>query len=71
MAPDPLPNGDEWKCGAGKKARCCRYLTFSVAGFHCTRDNNPSLARFIETRRDMTAARLPKETYPNCQLPVQ
>lgn len=68
-APDPLPKGDEWKCGGGKKARCCRYLLFNAAGFHCSRDHSPELAEVLRARGDsMTARRTPEEPYPECQL---
>jgi hypothetical protein len=71
LAPDPLPSGDEWRCGAGKGADCCRYLVIGTKGFQCTRDHEPSLKRLLDTRNDMTASRLPTEEYPGCQLKVQ
>lgn len=71
-APTPLPEGDHWKCGAGKKSLCCRYLTLNVTGaggFVCARDNEPVLKAYIDKRDDMTAKRAPTEPYPDCQLP--
>lgn len=67
-APDPLPDNDYKKCGAGRKAECCRFLIFDVGGFHCARDHMPALAAGLSLRTNMTASRTPDAEYPLCQL---
>jgi len=67
-APYCLPKKEEYKCGMGMEAQCCRFLTYDHLGYHCVRDNVPELAAALRARTDMGAKRIPEEPYPNCQL---
>ena len=69
-APNPLPKDDEWKCGAGKRELCCRFLLLGPEGFECGRDHaGERLVNHLKYNCDhMSAKRMPEEPYPECQL---
>ncbi len=61
--PDHTPN--HIKCGSGKGAECCIYLTAGAGGFSCERF---STLRHTLQFRTMNAKRKPKEVYPDCMI---
>lgn len=54
------------KCGAGKGAECCRWLTVGPEGPDCERYSEAR--EYLRGRNDMVASRLPTEPYPDCQI---
>ena len=57
----PIP--DPVKCGAGKGAECCIFVTAGTTGFECERFTG---LRDTLIFRTMTAKRNPEEPYPLC-----
>ena len=51
------------KCGAGKKADCCIFLTVGADGFCCERFSSLRDSLIFKT---MSAKRNPTEPYPDC-----
>lgn len=54
------------KCGAGKGADCCIYMTASGSGFSCERFSYVRYSLIFAKSR-MTAQRDPVVAYPECQ----
>lgn len=61
----PEHKPDPHKCGVGRKADCCRYLTVGTDGFCCERFSSLRNSLIFKT---MTAARNPAEPYPDCMI---
>lgn len=59
---------DPKKCGAGKGAACCIFLTCGPEGFCCERFSS---LRHTLMFKDMSAKRNPAEMFPRCQLQEQ
>ena len=57
----PIP--DPVKCGAGKGAECCIFITAGPTGFECERFTGLRDSLIFKTMR---AERDPKEPYPLC-----
>ena len=57
----PIPR----KCGAGKGADCCVFLTCGADGFSCERFSSMRDTLLFKT---MNAKRNPSEPYPNCMV---
>ncbi len=57
---------DFHRCGAGKEAECCRFLTAGVEGACCERFS--SLRDSLIFKEDMNAQRNPSEPYPKCMI---
>lgn len=57
----PVP--DAIKCGAGREAECCIFLTAGPKGLCCERF---TALRDVLIFKKMTAARHPAEPYPHC-----
>lgn len=55
------------KCGAGRGAKCCVFLTMGAYGFQCAR-NGPLDPGIRQRQPNMKAKRIPKEDYPNCMI---
>ena len=53
------------KCGSGRGAECCIYLTVGADGFRCERFSS---MRHTLSFRTMNSKRDPKEVYPNCMI---
>lgn len=60
---------DAEKCGAGKGAECCIFLTFKDADWTCQRFGGLRY-QLIFAKERMSAKREPVEMFPNCQLPT-
>lgn len=60
--PKPAPH----KCGAGRGADCCIFLTCGAQGFECER-HSYGRYQLIFRKDQMTSKRLPTEAYPQCQ----
>lgn len=58
-------NADLHRCGAGKGAECCRFLTVGAEGACCERF---SPFRDSLIFKDMNAQRNPSEPYPKCMI---
>lgn len=52
------------KCGAGKEAACCIFITAGVKGFVCERHTD---MRHSLIFRSMSAKRHPVKPFPECQ----
>ncbi len=60
---DPQP--DPQKCGAGREAECCIFLTVGPNGFVCERFTS---LRWDLVLKKMSAERHPPEPYPACMI---
>ncbi len=63
IGPKPVP--DVRRCGAGKGADCCIFITVGKDGPCCERFTSMRDTLILKTR-DMTAQRNPTEPYPEC-----
>lgn len=57
------------RCGAGRGADCCKYLTVGPSGFECERFGN--LRHLLRFKSDMIAKRDPIRMFPQCFLPKE
>ena len=57
------PRPDPYRCGAGKGAACCVFLTCGAGGFNCERHTG---LRWVLISRAMNAKRKPVAPYPDC-----
>lgn len=58
------PSPDPVRCGAGRGADCCIFLTAGPKGFECQR--HQSLRWTLIFKEDMAAQREPRSPYPSC-----
>ena len=63
----PLAVPDPHKCGIGRKADCCIFLTASAKGFECER-YGPLHGTLLKRRPVMSAQRAPEEPWPECMI---
>jgi len=56
---------DPVKCGAGRGAECCIFLTVGSNGFNCERHGS---MRYSLQFKNMNAKRDPSAPYPLCQI---
>ena len=61
----PKHKPDPKKCGVGKGADCCIFLTAGADGFACEKFGSLRNTLIIKT---MTAKRDPVEYYPDCMI---
>lgn len=61
VEPDPR------RCGAGKGAACCAFLTAAPEGLQCAR-HGPLHYTIIDRIPSMNAKRNPEQSYPNCMV---
>lgn len=53
------------KCGGGKGAQCCKFITVGAEGFCCERDG--PMHKLLEQKKGMSARRIPILPFPACQ----
>ena len=70
LAPDVEPVApDPHKCGAGKGAECCIFLTCGANGFICERHGpTDGYLRKLAADGEMGAQRAPETPYPDCMI---
>ena len=60
---EPIPA----RCGVGRSAECCAFLTADATGFNCERGGRLELLLTTRAQKgEMIACRLPREPYPQC-----
>ena len=66
LAPNVEPvEPDPKKCGMGKGADCCVFLTAGPDGFECER-HGPLHYTLVGRAKSMASKRIPEEAYPAC-----
>ena len=55
------------RCGMGRGAECCIFLTLGPEGWACAR-HGPMDYTLRKRRETMNAQRMPEEAYPSCMV---